>query len=188
MKSIYLAGPDVFFPGYEQLVVRKAEIVRAYGFLPLYAGVIEYPALSDKWRTGVAISAVNELLMRGADILVANLTPFRGFAADTGTAFEIGFMSSRNKPLYAYSNCSLKHTERIQHFYNGETRTDQSGQLRGADDTLIEDFDMIDNLMIDGAVVLRKGNIHLPPDGIDLLFDDLTVFTNCVEDLARTIW
>ncbi|MGE6786191.1 nucleoside 2-deoxyribosyltransferase [Ensifer adhaerens] len=184
MRSIYLAGPDVFYPDFEQLVARKAELVRQRGFLPIYAGVMDYPMAPSKWQTGVAISAVNELLMRGADMLIANLTPFRGLAADTGTAFEIGFMSARDRPIYAYSNASAKHTERIIQFYNGERRIDSSGSPRGSDNTLIEDFEMTDNLMIDGTVALRNGRICVPPDGTDLPFDDLTVFEACLNALV----
>jgi nucleoside 2-deoxyribosyltransferase len=101
VKSIYLAGPDVFLPDYPMLIAKKAKLVRDRGFLPLFAGVIAYPELSDKRASGLAISAINELLMRGADAIVANLTPFRGLAADSGTVFELGFMSALGKPVFA---------------------------------------------------------------------------------------
>ena len=42
--------------------------------------------------------------MDSADAIIANLTPFRGIAADTGTCFELGYMCAQGKPAFAYTN------------------------------------------------------------------------------------
>jgi len=152
MKSIYLAGPDVFFPDGEAILKRKADLVRTAGFLPVYAGVMNYPECKTPFDTGCAISAVNELCLRGADILMANLTPFRGVGADTGTVFEVGFMAAQNRPVFAYTQDTRLHTQRVQEHYETELHRDSSGILRGPDELMVEDHDMVDNLMIDGAV------------------------------------
>lgn len=47
----------------------------------------------------VAISRANEGLIRSADLLIANLTPFRSVSADAGTLFEVGFMRALDGPF-----------------------------------------------------------------------------------------
>ncbi|MGV2187380.1 nucleoside 2-deoxyribosyltransferase [Rhizobium rhizogenes] len=181
MKAIYLAGPDVFLPEFDDLIGEKARLVREHGFLPIYAGVIAYPEFADKRKTGRAISAVNEFLMRGSDAIIANLTPFRGIAADTGTVFEVGFMAALGKPVFAYTNTPVDHHTRILRYYS--QRAQCEGHPGGAtiDGTMIEDFEMVDNLMIDGAIENRGGSIVKGTDEAGTLSGDLTAFRVCLK-------
>ena len=50
------------------------------------------------------IALANEGLMRSCDLLIANLTPFRGVSMDAGTAFEVGFMRALGQPVLGYTN------------------------------------------------------------------------------------
>jgi len=181
MKAIYLAGPDVFFPEFDNLVAEKARLVREHGFLPIYAGVIAYPEFADKRKTGRAISAVNEFLMRGSDAIIANLTPFRGIAADTGTVFEVGFMAALGKPVFAYTNTPIDHHTRILRYYS--QRGQREGHPGGAtiDGTIIEDFEMVDNLMVDGAIENRGSSIVKGTNEDNPLTGDLTAFRDCLK-------
>ena len=157
MRSIYLAGPDVFHSDGEARLSAKADIVRDAGYLPVHAGVMEYPECATRFASGCAISAVNELCLRGADILMANLTPFRGISADTGTVFELAFMAALNRPIFGYTEDSRTHLQRVRDHYQIDLTPDPQGILRGPDGLMVEHHDMTDNLMIDGAVSHRLG-------------------------------
>ena len=94
-KSVYLAGPEVFLPNAREILDLKAALTREAGLIPVSPGDLEFPPTSSKWELGLAISAIDEKLMHGAHAIIANPTPFRGLAADTGTCFELGFMCAR---------------------------------------------------------------------------------------------
>lgn len=177
MKSIYLAGPDVFFPDGEARLAHKARLVTEAGFLPVHAGVMAYPECETQFASGCAISAVNELCLRGADILMANLTPFRGVGADTGTVFELAFMAALGRPVFAYSEDPRSHLQRVTDFYQSAPEKDAEGVLRAPDGLMVEDHDMVDNLMIDGAVALRNGRILRAQSNED---EPLDVFAECL--------
>ena len=59
------------------------------------------------------IFARNLALMRRADLIIANLTPFRGVSADPGTVFELGWFDGAGKPVYGYSNVAANLETRI---------------------------------------------------------------------------
>lgn len=145
MKSIYLAGPDVFYRDGAERLARKAILVREARFLPVYAGVMTYPHGEDSFDNGCAISIVNEICLRGSDMMIANLTPFRGVGADVGTVFELGFMAALNRPIVAYSEDSRNHLSRIRDHYGFELDKPLDGIVRGPDGPMVEDHDMIDS-------------------------------------------
>src|SRR3990170_3348682 len=62
------------------------------------------------------ISLANEGLMRSCDLLIANLTPFRGASMDSGTAFEVGFMRALGRPVFGYTNVVADYRERAEHY------------------------------------------------------------------------
>ena len=89
---IYLAGPDVFLPDAAAVFDAKRKLCIDYGFV----GVAPVDSETDlsllpKRAAAMQISADNEDLIRSCNLLIANLTPFRGPSADVGTAYEIGF-------------------------------------------------------------------------------------------------
>ena len=156
--KVYLAGPEVFLSNARVILARKAELARAAGFTPLVPGDLAIPETDGKRARGVAISRVNEGMMREADLIVANLTPFRGISADVGTVFELGFMAGLGRPVYAYSNSDRGYFERALHdYYGGASVKRPDGATAGPDGMSIEDFDMADNLMLDGGIESRGG-------------------------------
>lgn len=179
-KKIYLAGPEVFLPNAREILARKAELARAAGFEPLSPGDLEIPVADTKKGLGYAISAVDERMMLEADAIIANLTPFRGIAADTGTTFKLGFMCALGKAVFAYTNVAANHYRRVVAHYHGEVSKGDDGHLRGPDGLSVEDFDMIDNLMLHGGVERRGGTVIVGHAAPDALYTDLTAFKTCL--------
>src|SRR5690242_19069144 len=102
---IYLAGPEVFLPDPVSVGIKKRQLCARYGFdgkFPLHAS-LNLEGLTTKLK-GYAISAANEELIRSCQLLVANMTPFRGPSTDVGTAYEMGFARALNMPVFAYTN------------------------------------------------------------------------------------
>jgi nucleoside 2-deoxyribosyltransferase len=147
---IYLAGPEVFLPDAPAVGAAKAALCASHGF----AGLFPLDAaldLSERAKPAQAqrISEANEGLMRSCAGLIANLTPFRGVSADSGTAFEVGFMRALGRPVFGYSNVLAGYVERSQ-AYRAEHRTQPDAD---AADVAIEDFDGSENLMIEMAII-----------------------------------
>jgi nucleoside 2-deoxyribosyltransferase len=175
----YLAGPDVFLPDAREHARRKVEICARHGILgrpPLNEDAGSLGALPDDeaWRT---IFRKDLAMMEECDVVIANLTPFRGASADAGTLVEVGWFLGRGKPVFGYSNAAAPFSERSRR------------QVEAVPDPLpglaVEGFGLPDNLMIPGAVLAGGGHpVVLPPDGWDRAFDALDVFERCVEVAA----
>lgn len=134
----YLAGPEVFLPNARAALDAKIELTRRHGFTPVSPGDLDIPPTDTKRAKGLAISAKNERLMLSADLIIANLTPFRGIAADAGTVYELGFMCARGCPAYAFSNTNRSHLDRVLGYYEGAAKLDPHGVRRGPDELAIE--------------------------------------------------
>ncbi|TWB57402.1 nucleoside 2-deoxyribosyltransferase [Rhizobium sp. ERR 922] len=183
----YLAGPEVFLPNAREILDRKIALARSYGFTPVSPGDLAVPETETRRQRGLAISSINEKLMMSADLIIANLTPFRGVAADIGTAFELGFMCARGCPAFAFSNCLDNHFERVSRLYGGEVQLGEDGRHRGPDGMALENFDMTDNLMLDGGIATRDGVIVTRQVAADQLFLDLTAFEECLGLAAKNL-
>jgi nucleoside 2-deoxyribosyltransferase len=155
--KVYLAGPDVFLPNAKEVLGRKAELARAAGFTPIVPGDSLVKAYESKRDWGLAISAVDEAMMLESAMIIANLTPFRGVSADVGTVFELGFMCALGRHAYGYSNTATGFYQRTVAHYEGEIITRPDGHLAGPDGLSVEDFDLGDNLMLDGGIISRGG-------------------------------
>lgn len=178
--KIYVAGPEVFLPDARAVLDRKAAMVRQAGFIPLCPGDLEIPPQPSKRLFGHAINEVDERMMLEADAIIANLTPFRGIAADTGTAYELGFMAALGKIVMAYTNIAANHHDRILSYYAGQVTKADDGHLRGPDGLSVEDFDMADNLMLQGGVERRGGQVIIGHAPADNLIGDVTAFAECL--------
>lgn len=181
----YLAGPEVFLPDALAVLGEKAELARAAGFDAVTPLDNESPAGGSRFDRGLAIYRANLGLMQGCDLIIANLTPFRGVGADPGTAFELGYMAARGARIAADSNRAASHFERIRdEHYGGHVAQDPAGEHRGPDGLAAENFDMADNLMLAGAIVEGQG-VLVTQEVADprLLYRDLTAFRRCLERL-----
>ena len=181
MKA-YLAGPDVFLPSAGEHAARKVAICARHGIVgrpPLNEDIESLRRLPEHeaWR---AIFGKDLAMMEECDIIIANLTPFRGPSADAGTLVEVGWFLGRRKPIFGYSNSATPFAERSRRHF--EVVPDPIPNLS------VEGFGMPDNLMIPGAVLEGGGHpMLLPPDGRDLPFDTLSVFERCVEVAAARL-
>jgi nucleoside 2-deoxyribosyltransferase len=175
-RKVYLAGPEVFLANAREILDLKIALTREVGLLPVSPGDLEPPESANAWELGLAISGINEQMMNSADAIIANLTPFRGIAADPGTSFELGYMCAQGKPAFAYTNVRADHVERTRRWYGGKTSRDQLGLERGADGIMIEDMGFVDNLMLHGSVVNRGGSVVVGDAAEEHLYTDMTAF------------
>ena len=141
---IYLAGPDVFLPQPRQWAEWKKAVCARHGLIGISplddapdhtAG----PGALPEWQR---IALRNEALIRSADAMIANLTPFRGPSADVGTAYEVGFIRALGRPVFGYSTTAMPFTQRSRDFAmgHGGALAGRDRSLRDADGMLIEQF------------------------------------------------
>jgi nucleoside 2-deoxyribosyltransferase len=186
--KVYLAGPEVFLPNARIVLDKKIEMARKYGFVPVSPGDLQVPASATGRSRGLAVSAINERLMMSADMIIANLTPFRGISADVGTVYELGFMCARGLPAYAFTNVAQDYFERVKDYYRGDLRQDgHEGAYRGPDGLSVENYGLVDNLMLDGGIESRKGTIIRHAVRPDDLYTDLTAFEKCLATAAEQL-
>lgn len=185
--KVYLAGPEVFLPNARAILDEKIELTRLAGFVPVCPGDLEAPASLKGKPRGLATSEVNERLMLSSDFIIANLTPFRGIAADVGTVYELGFMCGRGCPAYGFTNVAVDHFERVRDYYGGALAEDAHKAVRGPDSLELETYDMVDNLMLDGGIENRNGVIIRHAAAPDALYTDLTGFKQCLAVAARRL-
>jgi nucleoside 2-deoxyribosyltransferase len=153
----YLAGPDVFYPGALSRAAEMKQTLAARGMAGLFPldNQFDPSDYSKPKHLGLAIGRANEILMRDADICIANIQPWRGPEADDGTAYEIGFMAALGKLIVLYTNDSRTFAERVvDDTYRGDVYRDGSVIRGRSDDMMVEDFDgFADNLMLINAAV-----------------------------------
>lgn len=178
--TAYLAGPDVFLPQAAAHAARKVAICARHGILgrpPLNEDIESLRAMPEDqaWR---AIFDKDIALMESCDIIIANLTPFRGPSADAGTLIEVGWFLGRGKPVFGYSNTAEN--------FAGRSRRHLAALPDPMPGLTVGGFGLPDNLMIPGAVLLGGGQpMVLPADGRDAAFDSLETFEACVRLAAN---
>lgn len=152
MKKIYLAGPEVFLQNAIELGAQKKMLCELYGFQGLFPldNVLELNA-NNPQENGLTIARANEQLIQEADAIIANITPFRGCSGDVGTAYEMGLGRGLGKPIFAYTNEERLFLQRNIEELPGVTRLSDELFVDKQQMTL-ENFGLIDNLMLDGSV------------------------------------
>lgn len=182
--KLYLAGPEVFLDDAREIGRRKVELCIRFGFTGLYP--LDGDPLLDTAAGAAsrAIFAANLALMRSADALLANLTPFRGISADPGTAFEVGFAFALGKPVAAYSNLpgELKHRA---HSAIGPAGGAGRAPSLLADGLHVEDFGHFDNLMLAEALAASRLPVIQAPAPAADPFRDLTLFEQALALMAE---
>ncbi len=180
----YLAGPDVFLPNPLAFAQRKKDVCERYGLegvFPLDAELAERGVEGPE--LGLLISRANEGLIRSCQLVIAQITPFRGPSADVGTAYEMGFARALGLRVFAYSNVSENFAPRTQAFMAG-CRTRADGQVEDEDQMQIESFDLADNLMLVGAVRDSGGHLETSSAPRAERYTSLAAFERCVKAAA----
>lgn len=143
-RTVYLAGPGVFFPdphAWGQRMTQACHALDLCGLYPLDQHVPDglAPAAMRHW-----IAQANYALIRRADVVFADLRAFRSCTEpDSGTAFEVGFAHALGKPVWLWlPDCTpdTRMKDRVPGAH-GEPPRD-------ADGLFIEDFDAPHNLML----------------------------------------
>jgi len=140
----YLAGPDVFHPRARSLGRTLCELAESAGITAYYPldGEIDPRAFTERSRMAAHIRRLNLDAIRRADLVLANMTPFRGPGMDGGTAYEMGFAEALGKPVFRYSTIPLAaYRERIRCRRVG-------GRLVCEEGLEVEDLELSDNLMM----------------------------------------
>jgi nucleoside 2-deoxyribosyltransferase len=108
---VYLAGPEVFLCNAKESGEHKKALCKKYGFEGVYPIDVEINAEGKSPRElGLCISDVNEGLIKSCELVIANITPFRGPSADVGTVYEMGFAHALGKRVFAYTNVAASFT------------------------------------------------------------------------------
>ncbi|CAB3683127.1 hypothetical protein LMG3458_01728 [Achromobacter deleyi] len=144
MRRVYLAGFDVFLPDAVAHGQRLKALVATYGFEGLYPldnvpppGLAGAPLAQWIYRANVA-------MIRRADLVMANLNPFRGAEPDSGTAFEVGYAIACGKPVWGYTSQAGSLLEQSA----VGVAADDASRAVDAQGFTVEDFGMNLNLML----------------------------------------
>ena len=190
--KIYLAGPEVFLRDPNEVAEAKMAVCALHGLagkFPADAGPIT-PGQSLQER-GHAIFYANEALIDSCDALIANLTPFRGPGMDVGTAYEIGFMRGKGRPVFGYSNSHLTLFDRtMKHDREGFRRrknSESTMSFEDRDQLGVEQFGFHENLMIDRAVHESGVPIVARKTKRRDRYTDLAAFEECVALVAQVL-
>ncbi|PRT53383.1 hypothetical protein B9G98_01003 [Wickerhamiella sorbophila] len=141
MPSVYIAGPDVFYPNARELAENARALAKQYGLTALIPTDNEVKD-GTKQEISKAIFRANVQMIESADAVVANISPFRGPSADAGTVWEIGYARGTGKPVVAFSDDTRDYKTRAEKYPDGN---------------MIEDFENVDNLMIAECL---QGKVH----------------------------
>lgn len=181
-SSVYLTGPDPWGPDAERLVARSRRLIEARGLAFIGAKASRgYPAADSE---ADARRIYTEVLadVRAADVVIANLTPWRGVSAHPEAAFVLGFAAGLGTPAFGYINV-VDETEaelasRIDRLLGTELGSD--GVIRDAEGARIETFGLPETLIVWAQT--RRLFIIVTPEplndnsGLELCLDALKLY------------
>jgi nucleoside 2-deoxyribosyltransferase len=142
MKKIYIAGPDVFEKDSIEIGKKLVKICSLYGFEGLYPLDNVVDLRQEKHKIAKDIFEANAAMIQSADIVIANLSSFRGKEADSGTVWECGYAHGLGKKVYGYMDRDGCYIDQF------ELKKEENGMYWDEENRFIEDFDHAINLMI----------------------------------------
>ena len=152
--KIYLAGPDVFRPVAFVWAVTVRGLCRSYGFEPLLP-VDHDETVPDR------IFQANIILIRKAQVVAANLDPFRGPEPDSGTAFELGYALALGKKICGYATRLESVAERVANTDHVSKSTPVHGELlMDSKGMTVENFGLPCNLMLSIPANIVEGGLE----------------------------
>lgn len=147
MQKIYLAGPDVFEKDAFKIGNSLKELCQEFGFEGLFP-LDNILTSDDPKELAKQIREANIELIHQADIIMANLNPFRGLEPDSGTVYEVGFAEALGKPVFGYAKDLRTMKERII-----ESQKLKDTDIYCSEGMIIEDFGLSHNLMFSHTLV-----------------------------------
>lgn len=149
ISSLYLAGPELWFPQAASHREAQRLIVEAAGYSMLAPDAP--PTNADPSELTARVLYADRLTrLRTADAGIVNLTPWRGPSCDAATAFEAGFMAALGKPVFAFLNVGGEHEAEYGARVEDQIglAADGDGLLRDLDGCLVEDFGLPETFML----------------------------------------
>lgn len=137
MKKFYFAGPDVFLKDADKFfkgIREYCAMVKVHPLIPLDNEIKP----THPHGVAQAIYEGNLKMIFECDVVIANITPFRGVSLDAGTAFEIGMAKALGKKIVGYTHDARPYKERVPN--------------PAPSHPTVEDFGLLENLMIACAV------------------------------------
>jgi nucleoside 2-deoxyribosyltransferase len=144
---LYLAGPDVFLPDPLAAAAAMKAICEELGLEGLFP--IDNALVPAPHEPGTSFAArirqANLDLIRAADGVIANCSPFRGPSVDDGTAYEMGYATALGKPVFPWSGDIRPLLQRTQ----ARQYLAHDGRVwRDAEQMEVEEFGLPVNLML----------------------------------------
>ncbi|NYT37872.1 nucleoside 2-deoxyribosyltransferase [Allopusillimonas soli] len=155
MKKIYLAGYDVFRPDAIQWGETLKDLCEKYGFEGLYPLDNHAPRHLAGQELARWICRENLGMLRSADIIMANLNPFRGAEPDSGTVFEVGYAVALGKSAWVYTEQGDPLVKQV-----AVTRVPGGGPHADEQGYNVEDFGLNLNLMIACSATVVVGSVE----------------------------
>lgn len=155
-KRVYIAGPDVFYPdavAHGEALKSIAAQFNLEGLFPLDATIDSATPPHLKSRL---IADANRKLLESADLVVANLRPFRGPEPDSGTVWECGYAAGRGIRVIGYHPPTASYAATVRAKLGLPL-----GVERDAEGLLIEDFGTPLNLMLAHSMALVVGDFTM---------------------------
>lgn len=184
IETLFLSGPDLWFPDAADLMARRRQVCDAAGFRAVSGR--DSPLVETEPSEAMAREIYAGVLerLRSADAVIANLTPWRGASADSGVAFEVGFAAALGKPVLAYLNVGseeeAEYRGRVERIFGGMPGPD--GRPRDGEGGEIEDFALPETLMLWAET--RRFFVIVTPDprgdvtGLELCLDTVGMYSD----------
>lgn len=149
----YLAGFEVFRTDASEYGRQMKALCEQYGLEGIYPLDKEIEPRPDKTDTARAIFAGNIRLIDKADLIIANLNPFRGVEPDSGTVFECGYGYAKGKKVYGYISDGREQQEKLGADIDPEAGTYKDGMT-------VENFGLPLNLMLSVPIDIVTGTFE----------------------------
>lgn len=150
VRSIWLAGPDVWLPDSAAQAARQRAHCIDAGFTGLTPDPVPPPSDESSELEARELYAARMARLRQADAGVVNLTPWRGPSADAGAAFETGVLAGLGRPIFAYLNVpdesQAEYVDRVESFVGAQR--DEAGVWRDGDGCVVEDYGLPETVML----------------------------------------
>ena len=144
VRTVYLAGPDVFRPDAAEHGRRLVALCAEFGFDGVFPLEPALPTDLSPRALAEHIYRANVAHIEACDAVAANLDFFRGPEPDSGTCFEVGYAVARGKPVVGYLPEAGSFAQRIR----GRHPQSVGEGLVDAQGWQLEEFGLPLNLML----------------------------------------